>query len=340
MFWDTNKHYLPEAFIYALTNYEDYAARLIADQKLGNYWEAESSAYNRFYDTSLALITLGRSSSEQITKAQDWLIFSQGANGCWQNSVRDTAIVLWALSGRAGRISINQSITDSSVTYCSEAGYFCIPSFDCPSSEDVGDNYFCASLSDTCCMNENILTCSEYGGEECSSDKLCIGNERKATDTEKCCTGTCEDRPQENECETNFYTCMDSCSEYQEPMSVYSCDGAQVCCRTKTTVEDSSSGLWWIWILVILILVVLAAIGYVYRDKLKLLWFQIKTKFKKDDGKSSAPLGPRPGMPPRPGFPPLRRPSHPRPPSAKMQPRNHRDKAMSETFRRLKEMSS
>ena len=330
---DTNERYLPEAFIYMLTNYEDYATQLIASQKLGNYWEAESSAYNRFYDTSLALIALGGSSSEQITKAKDWLLFSQGSNDCWQNSIRDTAIVLWALSGRAGRLST----TGSSVTYCSEAGYFCIPSFDCPSSEDVGDNYFCASLSDTCCMTENIKTCSEYGGEECQSDEVCIGNERKATDTSNCCTGTCKDRPQETECEANFYTCMDTCSDYQESMPTYSCDGTQVCCRTKTTTTtDDIPSSWWIWVLTVLILTVLIAIGYVYRDKLKLFWFQIKTKFKKDEG--GAPRGPRPGMPPRPGFPPLRRP---RPPVARVQqPRpTHRDSAMSETFQKLKNMS-
>ncbi|MFH1521414.1 MAG: hypothetical protein ABIF18_00485 [archaeon] len=328
---DTNERYLPEAFIYMLTNYEDYATQLIANQKLGNYWEADSSAYNRFYDTSLALIALGGSSSEQIIKARDWLLFSQGSNGCWQNSVRDTAIALWALSGRSGLSS-----SGASITYCSEAGYFCIPSFDCPSSEDVGNNYFCASLSDTCCMNENILTCSEYGGEECSDAEVCIGNERKSTDISMCCVGTCEDRPQENECEANFYTCMDSCSEYQESMPAYSCGGARVCCRTQTTTTETSSS-WWIWVLIVLIIAVLGAIGYIYRDKLKLLWFQIQTKFKKDDGKGGAPRGPRPGMPPRPGFPPLRRPS---PPVTRMPSRpTHRDSAMSETFQKLKDMS-
>ena len=373
---DTNKHYLPEAFIYALTSYDDYATQLIANQKLGNYWEAESSAYNRFYDTSLALVTVGSSSSEQIAKARGWLLFSQDSNGCWQNSVRETAAVLWALSGRPGRLPTSTTatnttvtnitatnttvtnitatnttvtnitatnttvtnITVNSVTYCSDAGYFCIPSFDCPSSEDVGDNYFCASLSDTCCMTENIMTCSEYGGEECASSKICIGHERKASDTFKCCTGTCEDRPQETECESMSYVCMDSCMDYQESMSSYSCDGTQVCCRTKVTTTDESS-LWWIWVLAVLILSVLGAIGYVYRDKLKLLWFQIKTKFKKDDGRGGMfPRGPRPGMPPRPGFPPLRRPQAP---TNRMPPKpTHRDNAMSETFQKLKELSS
>ena len=329
---DTNERYLPEAFIYLLTNYEDYATQLISDQKLGNFWEAKNSANNRYYDTSLALLALGSSSSEQITKSRDWLLFSQGSNGCWQNSIKETAIILWALSGRSGRAS-----TGGGVTYCSEANYFCIPSIDCPASENVGNNYFCASLSETCCIKENLKTCSEYDGEKCAEDKVCIGNERKATDTTSCCTGTCADRPQGNECEENFYTCMDTCSDFQEPASSYSCDETKVCCRTK--ISDDSGSTWWIWLLIILIIIVLGAIGWIKREALKLFWFKIKTKFKKDKGRSdSTPQGPGPRGPPRPGFPPVKRQQ---PPVAQMRKGyDRRDNAMSETFKKLRDMSS
>lgn len=338
---ESNERYLPSAFIYILTNYEDYAGNLISEQKLGNYWEAKSSSYNRYYDTALVLIALGSSSSEQITKAKEWLFFSQGSTGCWQNSVKETAIILWALEGRSGR----SSGSGSSITYCSEANYFCIPSTECSSSEDVGDNYFCPSLSDTCCMTESLKTCSEYIGTECSSDEVCTGNERKAIDTNNCCTGSCQERPQENECELNFYTCMSACSEFQEPISTYSCDQGEICCRTKTTTQKES--MWWIWVLIILIIAVLAAIAYVYRDKLKLYWFQLKTKFKKDKGSggsTTSPTRPRPGfpprqnMPPRPGFPPIRK-QQTRVAPPKKRTYDKKDKAMSETFKKLQDMS-
>lgn len=344
---DTNARYLPDAFIYMLTNYEDYATQLVADQKLGNYWEAKQSANNKLYDTSLAVIALSSSSSEQITKAKDWLLFSQATNnGCWNNNVKDTAMVLWALAGRSGR---SPSGDGSGVTYCSEAGFFCIPSADCEASQDVGNNYFCASLSDTCCTSENLKTCSEYGGEQCASDKVCVGNSKKATDAPNgdCCTGSCEDRPTETECEANFYTCMDACSDFQEPASSYACDGAEVCCRTKTDEPDKERSSMLIWVLVFLILAVLAAIGWVKREQLKLYWFQMKTKFKKDKGdRRGAPVsgrpgprGPGPGRPPRPGFPPVRRPQAPVAPMRRTAP-DKRDKAMSETFKKLQEMSS
>jgi len=329
----TNKKYLPDAFTYIATNYENYATRLVADQKLGNYWEAKNSAYNRYYDTALALMAVGSSSSEKVTKAKDWLLFSQGVNGCWQNAVRETAFILWVLEGRAGRSPSG----GSGVTYCSQANYFCIPSSDCPSSEDVGNNYFCPSLSDTCCMTENLQSCSEYGGKECDSGKVCTGNERKATDTDNCCTGDCVERTSETECESMFYVCRDSCSDSQEPVSAYACDGTQVCCKTKTS-SPSGGVPGWIWVLVVLILVVLGAIGYVYREKLKLLFFKSRAKFKKDDRRSGgiSSSGP-PGFPPKPGFPPIRRVAPIVPPQRPSY--GSRDKAMSETFKKLQEMS-
>lgn len=333
-----NEQYLPDAFAYMATNYEDYATQLIASQKLGNYWEAKDSAYDRYYDTALALIAIGSSSSEQVTKSKDWLLFSQGSEGCWKNSIQDTAIVLWALEGRAGR---SPGTGGSGVTYCSQANYFCIPSKDCPSSEDVGNNYFCPSLSETCCTTENLQNCSSYGGTECASGEVCVGNERKTIDTDNCCTGECSAKKvEETKCESiTSYNCKDSCPDNQEVVSTYSCDGTQVCCKTKTP-KESGGGTGWIWILVILILSVLGAIGYIYRGKLKLLWFKLMSKFRKDKkrGGGLSPQGPRPGMPPRPGFPPIRRMPVRVPPRTK-HTYNQRDKAMSDTFRKLKEMS-
>ena len=334
---DTNEEYLPEAFIYMLTNYEDYATQLIDNQdQLRGYWDTNNPSNTRYYDTALALIALGGSSSEQITSAKNKLLYDQGTNGCWQNSVKDTAIVLWALAGRAGRIS-EISGESNNMEYCSQAGYFCISSYDCPISDNLGSQYSCGSLSNVCCKTENLKTCSEYGGEKCASGKTC-SLLKKSSDITECCTGTCKEATQESECEENSYSCMDSCSEYQESVSSYSCEDSKVCCRSKTR-DNNEASLWWIWILILLILIVLVGIGYVYRDKLKKLLSKIKKKPKK--GKTNGgipPMRPRSGMPPRPGFPPIRRPM---PPVAQMRQRpSYQDKAMSDTFSKLKEMSS
>jgi len=334
---ETNKKYLPDSFIYMITNYEGYATKLISAQKLGNYWEAENSAYNKYYDTSLTLLSLGSSSSEQIQNAKNWLFFAQDSKGCWQNSIRETAIVLWALSGRSGKTP-----SGDQVTYCSQAGYFCVPSSECPTDQDVGASYFCPVQSETCCMTENLKICSEYGGEVCGSNEVCTGNERKSSDTDKCCTGECVERITETECESMFYVCKDSCSESQEEVD-FSCNYGQVCCRTKT---EETSGSSWIWILSILILVVIIIILFLYRKKLKLYWFKLKSRFKKDKGGGFPPWsrGP-PRYPPqqrpqfKPGFPPIRR-THPLYPSSRGRTNKSEDKETSNVFSKLKEMSS
>jgi len=331
---EMNERYLPNAFIYILTNYNDYATQLIEGQKLGNYWEADNSANDKFYDTSLSLISLGDSSSEQVTKAKSWLLFSQGTNGCWHNSVKDTAMSLWALARKTGRSSNQNS---KQIAYCSKSDYFCIPSSDCPTSENVGNNYFCPSLSDICCTAENLKNCSAYDGQKCNSNEICTGNEKKSSDVENCCTGSCQEKPQETECKTAGNNCMNQCSDYQTEISEYSCNSGQVCCGTKTTTpKKTTSSHWWIWVLMVLILITVGAIAYVYREKLKLMWFKSKTKFKKDEGGSSRG-GHHPGFPSRPGFPPIRRS---RPPAARMRTiQSPQDSAMKETFRKLNEMS-
>jgi len=136
-----------------------------------------------------------------------------------------------------------KSVAGSSVAYCSESNYFCIPSSDCPSSDDVGNNYFCPSLSDTCCTSENLKNCSEYSGQLCNSDEICVGNERKASDSASCCTGDCKAKPQQTECEAASYDCMANCSDYQEPVMDYSCNQGQICCKTKTTPVERKFSL-------------------------------------------------------------------------------------------------
>jgi len=337
---DSNERYLPEAFIYMLTNYEDYATQLIANQdQLGSYWDADSSTSTKYYDTALALIAMESSSATQITNAREQLLFDQDENGCWK-TVKDTAIVLWALDNRAGRISINGQ--SSTIPYCSSSGYFCIPKSDCPSSDDFGGTYSCGlSTLNTCCKTENLKTCSEYKGEKCSSGETCKSTSKKSSDISECCLGGCEEaseKSEKSECEENYYDCMSSCSDRQEPMSDYSCKGSEVCCRTKTK-DPNEESLWWVWILVVLILIVLVGIGYIYRAKLKEILSKLKKKPKKSKGRRGTnPIRPGPGMPPRPGFPPVRRPM---PPVAPMRQRpSHQDKAMSDTFSKLKEMSS
>ncbi len=327
---ESNEKYLPESFVYIITKHQDSAKRLIKDQETGDFWHAPSSSNSKFYDTSLALLALGKTSPE-TSKASDWLLFQQDEDGCWENSnseiIKDTAIVLWALEGRTG------ATTSGGTTYCSEANYFCIPIVDCPTAEQFG-NYFCAGDL-VCCQNQHLKTCTEQLGEICSSEEFCDGSEISATDG-TCCLGTCEPRSTETECEESGEICRYECLDDEETAS-YDCETGEVCCKDKEDTEGSS--LWWLWVLIVLIILVVLAI--IFREKLKMFWYKIKSKFSKGNQGTQTQTGPGPGMPPRPGFPPIRRmpqqrmPMQQRPMPTTRQPR----KPIDNTFDKLKQMT-
>jgi len=332
---DTNEQYLPKAFVYMITGYDDYGTQLLEDRQLGNYWEADATAYDKFYDTSLAILALGSSSEKTISK--NWLLFSQDSDGCWDSkNLLDTAMILWALEGRIG---VYGGFEVPGVTYCSEADYFCIPEDECPEDEKF-ENYFCAGSSKVCCENENLKTCAGYGGVVCGSGYFCVGDERKASDADYCCVGECVQGEEESECEEMGYICKDFCSENQEEID-YDCDNG-VCCRTKTSPRPiSEEGRWWIIVLIIGILVVLGIIIWLLRKRLRLLLFKISSKFRKDRGrKGGSDFGggfgsSPPAVPPRPGFPPIKRQV-----PIRQQPRQARgDKKLDNVFSKLKDMA-
>lgn len=308
---DANKRYLPEAFLQILKDFSEYGTKLIQKQQLNN-WEADNTAYNRYYDTSLALIALSSSNQQQVINARNWLTNSApDTDGCWNNgNIRDTAIALWALAGRSTTVSGGTAIVT-----CAEAGFFCITTSDCPDSQLLG-NYYCSSLGKKCCQTENLQPCSDLGGTVCDSEKECSGISKRASDAQQCCMEDCQTPQTQNECEVMGGTCRSSCSSLQTGTD-FSCDDSVfVCCKTSTT-PNKSGGNWWIWLLVILIILVTLAI--IFRERLKVLLYKIKSGFKEDKGRPSNSGG----VPP--GFGPSDRPasqSRPmmRPPMRPMQP--------------------
>lgn len=345
---DMNKRYVSNAFLYMITNYEDYATQLIEDQSLGNLWEESG---NKFYDTALALLSLQKTTSELVVKARNKIFFFQLSDGCWETaeSIRDIAVLLWALEGRVPSIGASSGNVD-----CSEAGFFCIPSSECPAGQQL-NNYWCSGLSSSCCQTENLKSCDEYFGEECVSGYSCVGNERRSTDSDYCCVGSCEEVQVVSECQEFGGVCRDSpCSDSQE-LIYYSCDDStQNCCKAKD-VSVSSGWPWWLWLIIILIIILLAVLIFFFRDNIKLMWHKIRGKSKngKDGNKGIGRPGfpPKPGFPPRPnmsqmrgrsprpGFPPVRRRSPMSRPVRKSNNPIMRKKPVDNTFGKLKEMN-
>ncbi|MBT4257937.1 hypothetical protein HOD88_02015 [archaeon] len=303
---DENEEYLPESFIYSLTDYEDSKTSLLLKQKAG-YWDESG---NKLYDTAVALYPFQYSTPVEKESAKEWLFNLQDEEGCFGGNTRDTAFVLHSLFPRtfAGG--------DSSKEDCEEAGYDCLTRASCTGTELT--QYDCSAGLSICCSEpKEEKTCSELAGEICSTNQICQGGiEEDASNTqigEVCCvTGTCEEKPEPGEddftCEINDGSCeLNSCEEGYEEDSYYTCEySTDLCCMPKS--EDKKGSSIWIWIL--LVLIVLVVIGIYFKDKLAVYWAQISSKFKKGGPSKPNSFKGRPQ-----GFPPTRIPSRqPRPP--------------------------
>ncbi len=329
-----NEKYLPSAFLHILTGDEEYFSKLTSLHASGS-WDVRSS-YGKFYDTALAILSLQNTNSEQADASKQWLLNTQPSNGCWQNSLRDTAFILYSVWPK-----VPSKGGGPAVDYCKDFSYFCVSPGECAeASGEQLSNYFCPSLSSICCNKAAIeKTCAEKSGRTCQEDEECTGSSIDASDTQNCCDSSCVKKQTQPECETNGYTCQSSCSDDQEEAS-YGCTAENVCCKTKEVPPVPSRSYWWIWVLVILI--ILVVLGIIFRTRLSLFLF----KFKKGGKSPSRAEGAGPRFPPTAPFPgrfPSTRPGpFPRGAQlkvpAKLRPSEETDKELDETLKKLREM--
>lgn len=300
---DSNSQYLPSAFLHMIVDFSEFGSKLITEQQF-NYWEAENTAHNKYYDTALAILALDVNKQEQVTSARDWLEnTAQESDGCWNSgSIIETAFVLWSLERRVPIITT----PEIPITYCTTANYFCIATSSCPNEERL-PNYYCSTGS--CCRNENLQSCSELEGSVCSDGEQCSGLEQRTSDTDSCCTGICEEVETSSECELGGGSCRASCTSNQEEKSLDCDDSDFVCC--KTVIKSEGGSLWWLWLLLIL-LIILLAIAIWKREQIKVWIYKKKSGFKEGNNSSSGmpPVNPgspmmRPQMQQRPGVRPL-----------------------------------
>jgi len=316
----SNIKYLPSAILYYLTGSSDYLQSLLNSQisvNQYNYWSATGSPYTPYHDTALALFSLTPASSvQQKQDAEDWLVNTQGSDGCW-GSIADTSFLLYGLEGSTAQPASTQD--------CTSAGYYCMSQVSCntQANGNVLSSYSCNLGTYVCCDQPvKVLTCPEQQGQLCQSGYTCSGGKSlpasDATNGQICCVGagaTCKEtvQPTVSSCESAGYTCRSSCVSGSEQISSSeSCtDASLFCCEPST--KKSSSGV--IWIILLVILILLAALGIIFRKRLMPIWIKIKSKFKKGPGKGKGPGRPGPGGPRPPGGfrPGPGRPMPPRP---------------------------
>jgi hypothetical protein len=313
----------PYSFLYILSSSDDYLSSIRTSQAQAGYW---GNAPGSVYTTSISLLALNSLNDENSGRAKDWLLSTQGTDGCW-NNLKDTAFALYSGWPKEPSISNHD-------TYCDD-NEKCISRTDCSEiSGDVLDRFDCIDTGKICCSKAPIKkSCSEQSGIICKSDETCSGDSATASDTSDCCLGTCEIAPQQTACEEAGYSCSSSCSSDEEETSD-ACDSSSVCCKASTPSPTTS--YWWVWLLAILI--ILAILGIVFKDRLKMIFFKLK-------GGSSSPVRPtRPGFPPTSSMQP--RPMFRQMPMQRPQPqvtkpiqKSNADKELDETLRKLREMS-
>ncbi|GIU68590.1 MAG: hypothetical protein KatS3mg001_440 [Candidatus Pacearchaeota archaeon] len=280
---DENPKFLPESFLTYLTGDSSYKAALISKQKESSYW-LESG--DKFYDTALALYPLQKESLEEVENSKNWLLTNQDRNGCWQDSLKNTAFILFSVWPKKLVSSDGSGVSD-----CESSGFYCTTIAGCEG--EILSEYSCPS-SYQCCNKQPVqTTCSEEGGIVCSQNERCVGGTTLGTPDlrlgESCCIGgSCQEAEEErslSDCELQGGVCRANSCEENEEEKAFSCNlQSEVCCMIKIK-EKKSNLLFWI----LFILVLLVALGIIFREKLRHYWFKFRDSFGKKKGPPTTP---------------------------------------------------
>lgn len=343
---EENTNLLPESFLYHLSGNTDFKNQLLSKQINNKWWLALN---DRYYGTAQALMPLKYEESSQKTGATNWLLNeAQESDGCWNSgNVKNTAFLLYSMGGR--NISLTDGNASGTGIDCTAAGYYCTSQINC--AAQVLPGYSCSGAFVCCSQSAPIKTCSEQGGNICASNQVCTGigavstDASDATSGQKCCIqGTCQTPSTtgtgtSSSCEIGGGTCRVSGCLSGESETSDSCDFATDSCCVAST---SSGKLNYMWIAILLALIALVVAGIVFRDKLRMLLFRLKSKFGSGGSSTTITSG-------RPGFPPFSSP-YQRPPLRRVAPvslsqrprpipKSRSQSEVDEVLRKLKDMS-
>jgi len=319
---ENNNRYFPSAFLYELTNSEDYLQEILSLQKDEGYWDLVSGK-GKFYDSALALLSIAESNAQQLSEI--WLTNEQETDGCWNNGdIRDTAFILWATWPRT------PVMLAAAPEYCEDFGYYCMSKGACDEAGGSSlSNFICYGLEVCCDKPQLAKTCSEEGGIICPSGQQCSISTISASDTSDCCLGDC--MPELSECEDAGYLCRAQCLD-DETTALLDCPDTDVCCRK----EVREGGYFWLWFL--LVLIILVVLGIIFRNRLRVLIFKIRSRFRKGGPVTKT----------RPAFPPAGAPGRFRKMVSRVTPRQpykpaprkpaRKESEFEETLRKLREM--
>jgi hypothetical protein len=285
---EENSQYLPDAFLYYLTG--NFKNELAALQQQNQFWSASG---DKFYDTAVALLPLQGQTTAEKTSAITWLGQVQGADGCWQGNIRNTAFLAYSIWPKQAAAPTAQD--------CEASGNHCMSAALCSSIPgNVLPDFTGCSVNVCCDQPIPLKSCSDLNGNLCPSGQVCSGSSVDSSDG-ACCKGTCQTQQAQTEtcASQGSGTCRSSCLSSEDTSYSYTCSSSLSCCIEKPAPNTS-----WI-IIVLIILIVLVLIGILFRKKLRTFFL----KFKSGKGKPK-PMTGGPRFPPtssqRP-YPPMQR---------------------------------
>lgn len=282
-----NQKYLPESFLYYLTNDEDLSAQIKTKQQANKYWVASG---NKYYSSAVALFPFSHETFDEKTNTINWLKDEQDKDGCWNSgSIVDTSFLLFSIWPKIVEPS-------AEIVYCEDQGGYCMSSSSCSDAEGSElENYTCTGFSICCDKQKQEPSCDELGGSVCTGDEVCDVSTQTTSDTTECCTGVCEvlDQQSASECENDLGVCRSSCDKNEKEKSLSCTDSSDVCCVIK-----EKSNIPWLWIIVFVILI-LAVVLFLLRKKI----------FKGKQGLPSAPIRKAPPKRPLRPAPPRKAPA-------------------------------
>lgn len=243
----SNSIYIPESFLYYLTN--KFRTDLLLKQKYSSYWEESG---NRYYDTALALLPFSYDDSNEKSNSKEWLLSVQQKSGCWNNgNIRDTAFLLYSAWPKNPFSPIGNCQYDSDCpqvdckySWCENGACMyeydgscieqeCTKNSDCPPT-DYSENYcddnsiYRDTYTYSCDTSEKMckVDVSSSLVETCSSSDKCEDGEciqdscswiNPCNDGYDCVSGTCVEIQGEcqntADCEVYNYDSTNFCSD-------------------------------------------------------------------------------------------------------------------------------
>ncbi len=296
-----NSKYLSESFLYFLTG--NFRGELLSKQKFSKYWDESK---DKFYDTAIALMPLKYESPVEKSNSINWLLEPgvQDTDGCWKGNLRNTAFLLYSIWPKEN----SNRIIKTSTKDCTENNYYCMSEANCNGEVFSSSEYGCSGVF-VCCDTPKIKeSCSEKGGDICTSNEVCSGGSTEDTpgldSGDSCCVGGyCKDESapvEESTCVSSGGICESSCGTGYEQSSAYDCSSALDSCCVKSSTPQKN----YTWIYILIGFIILFGLGILFRDKLRPFFFRAKSFFRKSPP-GGGNRGPR--MPPRNNFlPPSR----------------------------------